>query len=116
MNTATIKNSLIEKIKHLSVDQLKLVENLVNQFDLTSNSVEMTLQESQAMEKWEYLVKHHQEMDDTNPLSNEDITLIRQFFKKQNKTIPLDLPKAEIFIADDFNDPLPDDIIDLFYQ
>jgi hypothetical protein len=51
-----------------------------------------------------------------DPLSNEEIKLIRRLLSHQGKNLPLDLLKDSFFIADDFNAPLPDDIIDLFYS
>jgi hypothetical protein len=42
--------------------------------------------------------------------------LIRGVLSSQGKNLPLDLPKDDFFIADNFNAPLPDDIIDLFYS
>lgn len=116
MNSATIKNQLINKINNLSAEQLNLVANLVNQFEQDSHSDTMMEKEAKAIEKWEYLLKHHREMNDNDPISNEEIRLIRVVLSRQGKNIPLDLPKDDFFIADDFNAPLPDDIIDLFYQ
>ncbi len=115
MNT-TSKNRLIEKINHLSDDQLKLITILVNQLELKSDFSIMTLQESSAMKKWEYLLKYDQEMDENEPLSDAELDLVRQVLCKQKKNRPIALKKNNIFIADDFNAPLPDDILDLFYQ
>ena len=111
-----MKNHLIEKIKTLSEEQLELVAALINQFELSSDFGVMTVQESQAMAKWKYLLKHDREMDKAEPLSDDELNIVRQVLSRQNKTRPVGLAKGEVFIADDFNEPLPDEIIDLFYQ
>ncbi|MGI0480523.1 hypothetical protein ACN4EE_07010 [Geminocystis sp. CENA526] len=116
MNTATVKNQLIEKINTLSAEQLQLVANLVSQFEEDFNSEKMTEKEEKAMAKWEYLLNKNQEINNNDPLSNEEIKLIRRLLSHQGKNLPLDLPQDNFFIADDFNAPLPDDIINLFYS
>ena len=95
-----MQKELIEKLKNLSVEQLQLVANLINQIEIDSHA--------KAMKKWEHLLKYHQEMNDDDPISNEEIQIIRNTLRSQNKNIPLDLPKDDFFIADDFNDPLRD--------
>jgi CRISPR/Cas system-associated endonuclease Cas3-HD len=116
VNTATIKNQLIEKINTLSAEQLQLVANLVSQFEQDFDSEKMTEKEEKAIAKWEFLLKNDKEINNNDPLSNEEIKLIRSVLSSQSKNLPVDLPKDDFFIADDFNAPLPDDIIDLFYS
>lgn len=116
MNTATVKNQLIEKINTLSPEQLQLVANLVSQFEQDFNSEKMTEKESRAIAKWKFLLQNQQEINYNNPLSNEEINLIRGFLSRQGENLPINLPKDNFFIADDFNAPLPDEIIDLFYS
>jgi hypothetical protein len=116
MNITTVKKQLIEKINTLSAEQLQLIANLVNEFEQDFNSEKMTEKESQAIAKWEYLLKNKQEINKNTPLSNEEIKLIRDLLSRQGKDLLFDLPKDNFFIADDFNAPLPDDIIDLFYS
>ncbi len=48
------------------------------------------------------------------PLTNEDIDRIVESYRLQNKPLPIGLAKGEFTVPDDFNDPLPDDILDLF--
>ncbi len=72
--------------------------------------------ESKILKKWQYLLEHDLELDQQNPLSESELEVIRQILIRQNKPRP-DVPKREeIFIADDFNAPLPDDILDSFYS
>lgn len=91
MNTNTMQKELIEKMKNLSIEQLQLVANLINQIELDSDANTMSLKEARAMEKWEYLLKHHQEMNDDDPISNEEIEMIRNVLRRQGKNRPLDL-------------------------
>ena len=48
------------------------------------------------------------------PITNEDIDRIVESYKKQGKKSPIGLAKGQFTIPDDFNDPLPDEILDLF--
>ena len=48
------------------------------------------------------------------PLTNEDIDRIVESYRQQNKPLPIGLAKGEFTVTDDFNDPLPDEILDLF--
>ena len=47
-------------------------------------------------------------------LTNEDIDRIVKTYRQQNKLLPIGLAKGEFTVPDDFNDPLPDEILDLF--
>lgn len=116
MNTATIKSQLIEKINTLSAEQLQLVAKLVHEFEQDFHSEKMTEKEEKAIEKWKYLLNHNQQINNDILISNQEIKLIRGFLSSQGKNLPVDFPKDDFFIADDFNAPLPDDIIDLFYS
>lgn len=116
MNSLTMKNHLIKKIKTLSYEQLELVANLIHQLEQNFESEKIIEAEEKAIKKWEYLLEKDKKNEQYNSISNEEIVLIRQFFIRESKNLPLDLPKDDFFIADDFNAPLPDDIIDLFYQ
>ncbi len=116
MNTATVKNQLIEKINTLSAEQLQLVADLVNQFEQDFNSEKMTEKEEKAIAKWKFLLHNQKKINNNDPLSNEEIKLIRGFLSSKGEKLPVNLPKDDFFITDDFNAPLPDDIIDLFYS
>jgi len=48
------------------------------------------------------------------PLTNEDIDRVVESYRQQNKPLPIGLAKGEFTVPDDFNDPLPDEILDLF--
>jgi hypothetical protein len=47
-------------------------------------------------------------------LSNEEIEKIWQSYRQENKCRPLGLAKGKFKVPDDFNEPLPDEILDLF--
>jgi hypothetical protein len=47
-------------------------------------------------------------------LTNEEIDKVLQIYRQENKSRPLGLAKGEFIVPDDFNDPLPDEILDLF--
>jgi hypothetical protein len=68
------------------------------------------------IKKWQYLREHHQELDEINPLSNSEIDTICQYLAEHNKTRPLIKSEQKIEIPDNFNDPLPDDILNSFYE
>jgi hypothetical protein len=53
-------------------------------------------------------------VDPDYPLTNEDIDRIVESYRQQNKPLPIGLAKGEFTVPDDFNDPLPDEILDLF--
>ena len=55
-----------------------------------------------------------QTVDSDYPLTNEDIDRIVESYRRQNKPLPIGLAKGEFTVRDDFNDPLPDEILDLF--
>ncbi|MEM7595417.1 MAG: DUF2281 domain-containing protein [Cyanobacteria bacterium P01_A01_bin.83] len=48
------------------------------------------------------------------PLTNEDIDRIVESYRQQNKQRPIGLAKGEFTVPDDFNDPLHDEILNLF--
>ncbi|MDZ8086067.1 MAG: hypothetical protein RMY16_10965 [Nostoc sp. DedQUE12b] len=68
------------------------------------------------IEKWHYLRDNHQELDPNNPLSNDEIEIIRQILIQHNQARPLGVAKGELTIADTFDSPLPDEILDSFYS
>lgn len=108
-------------INELEKMPLGLQEELFNYAQYLSsklnnqNSVEfLTTKELKIMNKWEYLVENDRELDSENPLSDSELEVIRQILNRKNKSRP-DVPKKEeIYIAEDFNAPLPDDILDSF--
>ncbi len=68
------------------------------------------------IEKWHYLRDNHQDLDPNNPLSDDEIEIIRQFLIQHNQPRPLGVAKDEFIIPDTFDSPLPDEILDLFYS
>lgn len=53
-------------------------------------------------------------IDPDYPLTNKDIDRIVESYRQQNKLLPIGLAKGRLNIPDDFNDPLPDEILELF--
>jgi hypothetical protein len=47
-------------------------------------------------------------------LTNEEIDLILESYRQKNKVRPRGLCKGEFITPDNFNEPLPDEILDLF--
>ena len=86
-----IREELNRKLDNLSTEQLSSVYQLV--------------------ESLEY---EQQPKQDELPVTNEDIDRIVESYRKQNKKRPIGLAKGEFVVPDDFNDPLPDEILDLF--
>jgi hypothetical protein len=68
------------------------------------------------IEKWHHLRDNHQDLDPNNPLSNDEIEIIRQIFIRHNQTRPLGVAKGQLIIPDTFDSPLPDEILNLFYS
>ena len=87
----SIREKLDQKLNNLSPEQL----NSVHQF------VESIAQDAPP-ENPEY------------PFTNEDIDRVIQSYRQQNKQRPIGLAKGQFTVPDDFNDPLPDEILDLF--
>ena len=86
-----LREKLNRKLDNLSTEQL----NFVYQF----------------VESLEYPHLRQVEL----PVTNEDIVKIVEFYREQNKKLPIGLAKGEFVVPDDFNDPLPKEIEDLFW-
>lgn len=87
----SIREELDRKLNNLSLEQLDSVCKFV-----------------------ESLEHQPTEVDLDYPLSNEDIDRIVESYRQQNKPLPIGLAKGQFTVPDDFNDPLPDEILDLF--
>lgn len=63
-----------------------------------------------------FLTNHQSSNNDSKGkvLSNEEIEEILVGYRQENKPRPIGLCKGEFIISDDFNDPLPDEILTLF--
>ena len=87
----SIREELDRKLNNLSPEQLDSVRQFVDSLE-------------------------HQpiQVDPDYPLTNEDIDRIVESYRQQNKQRPIGLAKGEFTVPDDFNDPLPDEILDLF--
>lgn len=87
----SIREELDRKLNNLSPEQLDSVRQFVD------------------------LLEHQPTPADPDyPLTNEDIDRIVESYRQQNKPLPIGLAKGEFTVPDDFNDPLPDEILDLF--
>ena len=90
---SNIREELDRKLNKLSPAQLNSVRQYVESLEVQPQSI-------------------HSEP----PITNEDIDCIVESYRQQNKPLPIGLAEGEFTVPDDFNDPLPDEIIDLFYN
>ena len=88
ISMTSIRKKLDSKLNNLSPEQLDSVHRFVESIE--------------------------QDAIPINPESNEDIDRIVESYRQQNKLLPIGLAKGRLNIPDDFNDPLPDEILDLF--
>jgi hypothetical protein len=86
-----IREELDRKLNNLSPEKLNSVRQFVDSLD-----------------------DRHTVDDPEYPLTNEDIDRVVESYRQQNKQRPIGLAKGEFTVPDDFNDPLPDEILDLF--
>ena len=86
-----IREELARKLDKLSPEQLNSVRQFV-----------------------EFLEYQQQSVTTETPITNEDIDRIVESYRQQNKSRPIGLAKGEFVVPDNFNDPLPDEILDLF--
>ncbi len=87
----SIREKLDRKLNNLSPEQLDSVCQFVESLEHQTTSV-----------------------DPDYPQTNEDIDRIVESYRRQNKQRPIGLAKGKFTVPDDFNDPLPDEILDLF--
>ncbi len=87
----SIKEKISQKLNNLSPEQLQSVDQFIESLESPPKSI------------------HPQ-----HPITNEDIDEIVESYRQQNKKRPIGLAKGEFTVPDDFNDPLPDEILDLF--
>jgi len=91
-----------------------LTEEILGYIDVKNQSLNQLYQK--IIKKWHYLQDNHQELDSNDPLSDDEIEIIRQILIQHNQTRPLGVAKGELIIPDTFDSPLPDEILDLFYS
>ena len=85
------KEELQQKLDRLSAEQLNSVGQFVK-----------------------FLEYKQQPAESETLMTNEDIDRVVASYRRENKQRPIGLAKGEFIIPDDFNDPLPDEILDLF--
>lgn len=88
---SSIREELDRKLNDLSPEQLNSVRQFVDSLEHQPPSADLDY-----------------------PLTNEDIDRVVESYRQQNKQRPIGLAKEEFTVPDDFNDPLPDEILDLF--
>lgn len=87
----SIREQLNRKLNNLSTEQLNSVRQFVESLENQQPSSNLN-----------------------SLLTNEDIDLIVESYRQQSKPLPIGLAEKRLNIPDNFNDPLPDDILDLF--
>jgi peptidoglycan hydrolase CwlO-like protein len=87
----TLRANLHNKLDELSSTQINSVWQFVESLECQNNPIEIE-----------------------TPTTNEEIGRIIESYRQQNKLLPLGLAKGEFVVPDDFNEPLPDEILDLF--
>ena len=103
------KGKTIELLEDVNVpDGQEVLVHL--QSSNTSSSLNLSL-----LQKWQYLSENGQELDPENPLTEAEIIQIRQLLHSLNQSCPVGLAQGEFTVPDNFNDPLPDDVLVSFY-
>jgi hypothetical protein len=87
----SLRDRVIQKLNSLSIEELNSVCQFV-----------------------EFLEYRQYTIDLENPTTNEEIDKVVEIYRQQNKLLPIGLAKGEFIVPDDFNEPLPDEILDLF--
>ena len=87
----SIREELDRKLNNLSPEQLDSVRKFIDSLEHQPSSADLDY-----------------------PLTNEDIDRVVESYRQQNKPLPIGLAKGEFTVPDDFNAPLPDEILDLF--
>ena len=103
----SIREKLDRKLNNLSPEQLNSVCQFVESMERKkSANSESSAKLASNPEDYEHL--------NNLPETNEDIDRVVESLRKQNKLLPIGLAEGEFTVPDDFNDPLPDEILDLF--
>ena len=110
------RTNIIKKLASLSEEKFNLVADFIDGLDFYDDSFNNEEYQSQLIKKWQYLLENNTEFDSEHPLSNDEIDIICQVLSKENQTRTTEIAKEEFTIGDNFDEPLPDEILDLFYQ
>ena len=91
---------------------LKVVTNIKEELHCKLNN----LSTEQLNSVYEFVdsLEDKQPIEDEIPATNEDIDRIVESYRQQNKPLPIGLAKGKFVVPDDFNNPLPDEILNLF--
>ena len=99
----------------LSERELTLPDDFENKKELNHKLNKLSIEQLNSVYKFvDSLLSKEQHKKQEIPVTNEDIDRVVESYRKQNKPLPIGLAKGELTIPDDFNDPLPDEILDLF--
>lgn len=107
MNAKTTYDSFSKKSLYNSVDTLR--SHLHHKLDELPNEQLNLL--------WQFIafLEYQQSPHQTeSSMTNEEIDRIVESYRQQKKLLPIGLAKGEFVVPDDFNEPLPDEILDLF--
>ena len=102
----SIREKLNRKLNNLSPEQLNSVCQFVELIEREKSQIESASRSASNPQNYEHLKNL--------PKTNEDIDKVVESLRKQNKLLPIGLAEGEFTVPDDFNDPLPDEILDLF--
>lgn len=88
-----LRDRLHQKLEQLSTEQLDSVWQFIKFLEYQRTNVQME-----------------------NLTTDTEIEQIIQSYRQHNKLLPIGLANGELNVPDDFNEPLPDEILDLFEQ
>ena len=95
MNDVELRQLLTEKLAILSADNLNLVgqfiDKLTDQEAANKSDNDLT---DKALQKWQFLVKNNQKMDNKNSLSENEIKIIWQFLSQSHQSRLVGLARA----------------------
>ncbi len=87
---------------------------IYNTEELQQKLARLSPEQLNAVGQFVEFLEYKQQPAKSDPMTNEDIDRVVASYRQQNKPLPIGLAKGEFVVPEDFNDPLPDDILDLF--
>jgi hypothetical protein len=115
MDVDELRERLTNKLADLPLEKLSSIWNFVEELETPQTEYD-SAEQVRLLRKWQYLVENDQEFDRSDPLSDEDITAICSILRRENGSRPSGLCEGEFIVLDNFNESLPDEILDSFYS